>query len=187
MVPGQQQFMLQGEMEYLGQDYSLNAKAINPNLADGTGIYTLSYLQSLSPRLAFGNELIFQRMGGREPFETGLNLLAKLNGQDWIATATIQQFVALQLSYWQKVSEKVELGSELQILNAGPMRSEAITSVGAKFDYKQCIIRTQIDSMMKVSLLMEEKIFPGFSLLLSGELDHLKGTNKFGLGVNLEN
>lgn len=186
MVPSQQQFMLQSELEYLGADYSLNAKAINPNAADGTGIYTLSYLQSLTSRLALGAEVILQKMG-REPFDTGLNVVAKLNGKDWTATATLQQFVALQLSYWQRVSDKVELGSELQVLNAGPMRNEAITSVAAKFDYKQCTVRTQLDSQMKVALVMEEKIFPGFSLLISGELDHVKGTNRFGVGVNLEN
>ena len=178
--------MLQNELEYLGQDYSINAKAINPNAVDGTGIYTFSYLQSLSSRLALGSELILQKMG-REPFDIGYNFCGRLTGKDWTATATIQQLVALQLSYWQKVSEKVELGTELQILNAGPMRQESITSAAVKFDYKQCTIRAQVDSMAKVSLLFEEKIFPGFSLLLSGELDHLKGSNRFGIGVNLEN
>ena len=186
MIPSQQQLMLQSEVEYLGGDYSLNAKAINPNAADGTGIYTFSYLQSLTSGLAVGTELVLQKMG-REPFDTGLNLVARLNGANWIATATLQQFVALQISYWQRVSEKVELGSELQILNAGPMRNEAVASVAAKFDYKQCTLRAQVDSQAKVALVMEEKIFPGFSLLISGELDHLKGTNRFGVGVNLEN
>lgn len=185
-MPSQQQIMLQSEIDYLGPDYSINAKAINPNLADGTGIYTMSYLQSITSKLALGAETIFQKMG-REPFDTGLNLVGKLTGANWVATATLQQFVAVQVSYWQKVSDKVELGTELQLLNAGPMRREAITSVSAKFDYKQCCIRSQVDSAGKVGLFMEERIFPGFSLVLSGELDHLKGSNRFGLGVNLEN
>lgn len=187
MIPSQQQFMLQSELEYLGSDYSLNVKAINPSVVDGTGIFTASYLQSITKNLAVGVEGILQKMTARDPSEIGVNLVAKLTGSDWIATASLQQFVALQLSYWQKVSDKVELGSEIQILNAGGMRNEAITSVGAKFDYKQCTIRAQVDSQAKVALLMEEKIFPGFSLLISGELDHVKAANRFGVGVNLEN
>jgi mitochondrial import receptor subunit TOM40 len=187
MVPSQQQTMLQSEAEYTGQDFTLNAKAINPDAARATGIYTLSYLQSLSKQVAVGGEAVAQRMGSKDPVDYGLNAVARISGADWVATATMQQLVALQLSFWQRVSDKVELGSELQLLNAGQYRREAITSIAAKFDYKQCSIRVQADSQFKVALFMEERIFPGFSLLLSGELDHLKGTNRFGLGVNLEN
>lgn len=187
MVPSQQQVMLQSECEVTGQDWTFNAKAINPDLALRTGIVTASFLQGVSKRLAVGGEVILQRMGPRDPVDTGVNVVGKLSGSDWVATASLQQFVAMQMSFWQRVSDKVELGTELQILNAGSYRREAVTSVAAKFDYKQCCVRVQADSQMKVALFMEEKIFPGFSLLLSGELDHLKGQNRFGLGVNLEN
>ena len=53
--------MIQLEHDYLGRDYSLNLKALNPSPVDGSGIVIGSYLQSLTPRLALGAELLYQR------------------------------------------------------------------------------------------------------------------------------
>ena len=200
--------MLQNELDYNGNDYNLNVKAINPDLQDGSGIYTFSYLQSISKSLALGGEVIAQKTTN-DPVETGFNLVAKWSGGERtvpvqssfdsdpskdqpklqppsVFTVSIQQFVACQASYFHKVSEKIELAAEWQALLVGPRR-DAITSVGAKFDFKQACIRAQLDSQGKVQMLFEEKLFPGFSLLLSGELDHMKGTSRFGVGINLEN
>lgn len=197
--------MLQNELDYIGSDFSVNLKAINPDPQDFSGIYTVSYLQSVSETVAVGGECISQK-GAGESMETGFNLVARwaapavpVEAADSaleaaapklaspaVATLTIQQLVACQLSYFYRVSDKIELGAELQTLLVGP-RKDAITSVSAKFDYRQACIRTQLDSQGKVSLMYEEKLFPGFALLLSGELDHLRGSSRFGLGINLEN
>lgn len=202
----QQQSMLQNELEYNGADYSVNVKAINPDLQDGSGIYTASWLQSVSKSVAFGGELIAQKAALGEPVDTGVNLVARWAAppvalaigdgtkppgtpepkSPSIFTVTLQQFVACQASYFHRVSEKVELAAEWQALLVGPRR-DALTSVSAKFDYRQACIRTQLDSLGRVQLLYEERLFPGFSLLLSGELDHLKASGRFGVGINLEN
>lgn len=182
--PGQS--MLQTEVDYLGTDYSLNAKVINPDVASQTGIVTASYLQSLTKHLAVGAEVVGQRMNGKEPVETGFNVGAKYSTPKATITANLQQLAALQLSYFQKVSPNVELGSELQLLMVGASRSDALCTVSAKFDYKQALVRTQVDSAGKVGLLYEEKIYPGFSLLMAGEIDHAKATSRFGLGINME-
>lgn len=182
--PGQS--MLQTEADYQGKDYSLNLKAINPDAVSQTGIFTANYLQSLTKTVALGVEVIGQKMHPKEPIETGLNVGAKYTTPNSTTTLNLQQFAAMQASYFHRVSPSVELGTELQLLLIGP-RSDAMTTVAAKFDYKQACIRTQLDSTGKVGLLYEEKLFPGFSLLLAGEIDHVKGTSRFGLGVNMEN
>jgi mitochondrial import receptor subunit TOM40 len=206
-MANKQQNMLQNELDYVGSDYSINLKAINPDPQDATGIYTLSYLQSITKSLAFGGEFIAQK-GAGEPADTGLNLIArwsakpaqpisnqtektseKLTEQKTppaMFTLTLQQFVACQASYFHRVSDKIELAAEWQSLLIGPRR-DAITTVSAKFDYRQACIRTQLDSQGRVQLLFEERLFPGFSLLLSGELDHVRGSSRFGVGLNLEN
>lgn len=189
--------MLQSELDYLGSDYSVNLKAINPDPQDGSGIYTGSWLQSIGKGLAVGSEVIVQK-GPGEPVETGFNLVGRWQAPADTAaegavpkpqsmlTVTLQQLVACQATYYHRVSDRVELAAELQALLVGP-RKDAVTTVGAKFDYRQACIRTQLDSQGKVSLLFEERLFPGFSLLLSGELDHAKGGSRFGFGINLEN
>jgi mitochondrial import receptor subunit TOM40 len=182
--PGQS--MLQSELDYAGPDYSLNVKAINPDVAGQTGIVTGSFLQAVGKHLSLGAELIAQRMQPGEPTETGINIGGKYATDVSTTTVNVQQFAALQASYFHRVSDKVELGTELQLLLAGP-RSDAVTTVAAKFDYRQACIRTQLDSTGKVALLFEEKLFPGFSLLMAGEIDHAKASSRFGLGVNLEN
>lgn len=182
--PGQS--MLQTELDYLGPDYSLNAKVINPDVAGQTGILTASCMQSLTKNFSVGAEVVGQRMGAKEPVETGFNVGAKYATPTSIITANLQHMAALQLSYFQKVSPSVELGSELQLLMLGPTRSDALCTVSAKFDYKQALVRTQVDSAGKVALLYEEKIYPGFSLLLAGEIDHAKASSRFGLGINME-
>lgn len=177
--------MIQLETDYQGSDYALNTKLINPDPAAGTFIATGSWLQSLTKSFAVGAELVAQRMGAGEPVETGYNLGARYATPTDIATLSLQQLAAIQASYFHRVSPQVELGSELQMLFLGP-RADALCTVAAKFDYKQAAVRTQIDTAGKVGLLYEEKLYPGFSLLLAGEIDHLKGASRFGIGINIE-
>lgn len=180
--------MVQFEGDWIGKEgTSLNVKAINPNPFEGQGVFTGSVLQSLSQSVALGAEVIGQRVPDSPFMETGLNLAFRFtpNAKSTF-TATLQQFVALQTTFHHRVSEKVELATELQMLLVGP-RKDAVTSVSAKFDYRQATIRAQLDSAGRVGLVLEEKLFPGFALLLSGELDHVKSTSKFGVGITLEN
>ena len=184
--PGQS--MLQAECDWIGaRGSSLNFKAINPDPVTRSGILTASLLQSFSKTLAVGAEVITQRGADGSPAELGINLATRIAPSSKSTfTATLQQFVALQTTYHHRVSEKVELASELQMLLVGPRR-DAITSISAKFDYRQATIRAQLDSTGRVGLVMEEKLFPGFALLLSGEIDHVRGSNRFGIGISMEN
>lgn len=180
--------MIQIEGDWVGSGgTSLNFKAINPNPIDAYGIFTGSILQSLSKSLAIGGEFITQKVPDSSSLEHGINLGMKLKVTDASTlTATLQQFVALQTSYHHRVSEKVELATEMQMLLVGP-RKDAVTSVGAKFEYRQAVLRAQLDSTGRVGMVLEEKLFPGFSLLLSGEIDHVRSQSRFGVGITMEN
>lgn len=180
--------MVQFEGDWVGATgTSVNLKVINPNPTDGHGIFTFALLQSVSKNLALGGELILQKVPDSSEIEHGINLGLKLKPSEKSTfTATLQQFVALQTSYHHRVSEKVEIATEMQILLVGP-RKDAVTSVGAKFDYRQATLRSQIDSTGKVGMVLEEKLFPGFALLLSGEIDHVRSLSRFGIGISMEN
>lgn len=183
--PGQS--MIQGEFEYQGKDFYLDTKAINPDpLSNFSGIYTTSFLHSLGAGFCAGIEVIAQKMNQREPFETAISIGARRVGSNSITSLTLQQLVAIQLSYVHKVSGRLELGTDLQIMPIGPRR-DAIGTMAAKFDYRQALIRGQIDTLGRVGIVYEEKLFPGFSMLLSGEIDHIRGASRFGFGINLEN
>ncbi|KAJ2795513.1 translocase of outer mitochondrial membrane [Coemansia helicoidea] len=187
MTSNESQSMFQVEGEYSGSDYTANVKAINPSPVDGTGIYLANYLQSVTPKLGLGAELLYQ-----SPIpalqETSISFAARYQpSEDRAWVAQTQGINMLTASYWRKISEKCEAAAELQMINVPSQgRREASCSVGVKYDFAASTVRAMADSMGKVSMLLEEKIAPGFSFLISGELDHLKGENKFGVGLNLE-
>lgn len=182
--PGQS--MVQVELDLAGPTSNVNVRLINPDPASQTGIFTGSLMQSLAKNWSAGAELIAQKMQPQEPCEVGHSLALKHTTPKAIFTASLQQMTAVQLSYFHRVTEQVELGTEMQLLAMGP-RSDALTTVAAKFDYKQACVRAQVDTAGKVGMLYEERLMPGFSLTMAAELDHLKGGSRVGLGINLEN
>ncbi|KAJ1309480.1 hypothetical protein OPQ81_006255 [Rhizoctonia solani] len=200
------QSMLQLEQDYQGQDFSLNFKAINPSPIDGTGIYVGSLLQSVTPRLALGFETVHQRVGPgmaesmtsyllrwTSPPSTTSSLSSAAGAAapgshepgKWIATAHLQAPGILQATYWQRLSEKVDVGADLQMIIA-PGRRDAIATVGAKWDLRMSTMRAQIDSTGKVAALLEQRFAPTFAFLVGGEIDHVKNQSKVGVGIMLE-
>ncbi|KAJ1647902.1 translocase of outer mitochondrial membrane [Coemansia erecta] len=187
LMANDSQSMIQLEGEYTGSDYTANIKAINPSMVDGTGIYLANYLQSITPKFSIGSELLYQCPMPKVQ-ETSISFAMRYQpsaDRAWVAQT--QGTNILTTSYWRKVSEKCEAGAELQVINVPSQgRREANCSVGVKYDFAMATFRAMADNFGKVQMLLEEKIAPGFSFLLSGELDHLKGENKFGIGINLE-
>ncbi|KAH6918557.1 mitochondrial import receptor subunit tom40, partial [Coprinopsis sp. MPI-PUGE-AT-0042] len=178
--------MIHMEHEYQGTDFTLNAKAINPWPTDLTGMYIGSYLQSFTKNLALGVEALYQRPTPDES-DVATSWLMKYTGSDknWIATAQVQPSGMCQTTYWQKLSDKVEVAADLQFV-ATPTRRDAIATLGAKYDLRLASFKAQVDSTGKVSALLEQRFTPAFSFLVAGEIDHLKNAAKVGVGVMIE-
>ncbi|RDX56553.1 mitochondrial import receptor subunit tom40 [Polyporus arcularius HHB13444] len=183
-TPGQS--VLQVEHDFSGSDYTLNAKAVNPSPSDLTGIYMGSYLQSLTKNLALGVEGILQRQTP-DMSEIATAYLAKYTSTDksWIATAQLQGAGILQATYWQKLSDKVDVAADLQVV-AAPGRRDALATLAARYELRMASFRAQLDSTGKVSAFLEQKFAPTFSFLVSGEIDHFKNAAKVGVGVMIE-
>jgi mitochondrial import receptor subunit TOM40 len=186
--------MLQLEGDYLGPDYTLNFKALNPDVTNLSGIFTAAYIQSITKNLALGVEGVIQRSplpamrSSPSPVMTdaGLGYIAKYQWGPGLLTLHLQNMMALHACYFHKVNEIVELGSELQYMFAGP-QTETIASMGCKLDYRQSTLRAQLDSIGRISLFLEERLFGRVSFLISGEIDHAKGRSRFGVGLSMEN
>jgi len=165
--------MIQIEQEYQGSDFTFSAKAINPSPADLSGIYYASYLQSVTKNIALGIESVTQRQGPDS--ESNNSLLAKFTSSDkkWIATGQIQPSGILAATYWQKLSERVEVAADLQLI-ATPARRDAIATLGAKYDLRGASFKAQVDNTGKVSALLEQRFAPTFSFIVAGEIDHPK-------------
>jgi mitochondrial import receptor subunit TOM40 len=167
--------MIQLEQDYQGLDYSANLKAINPSPADLTGVYVGNYLQSVTQNLAVGVESLWQRPAPGLS-ELSHSLLAKYTSSDksWIATAQVQPATGIvQATYYHKLSEKVDVAADLQLM-AQPTRRDALATLGAKWDLRMATFRAQVDSSGKVAVLLEQRFAPTFAFLVAGEIDHFK-------------
>ncbi|KAG9299644.1 hypothetical protein G9A89_020815 [Geosiphon pyriformis] len=176
--------LLQLEQDYQGPDFSINFKTLNPSPVESSGIFIFSYLQSITKKLALGTELVYQRPS-QEVEETNKSLVAKYSSSDYIATLQWNSVGTLIASYYQKINEKVDFGTELQII-AAQGRREAMCTFGGKFDFRAATFRGQVDTSGRVSVVLEEKIAPGFSFIITGDIEHSKSTSRFGVGFQLE-
>lgn len=186
IAPGAGQGMLQIDNDITGKDFSASIKSINPSYIEGglTGIFVGSYLQSLTPRLAVGFEAMWQRAGLNAGPETILSYCGKYRGSDWIAVAQLQAQGGLNTSYWRRLADKLEAGVDLNLqiapsmnggsLMGGGLRKEAMTTMGAKYDFKTATFRAQLDSTGKLSCLLEKRVLPPVQIAFAGEMDHVK-------------
>ena len=185
LAPGAGSAMVQIDNDVTGKDFSASLKSINPSYIEGglTGIFVGSYLQALTPGLAVGFEAMWQRAALNAGPETVLSYCAKYKGSDWIASATLHAQGGLNTSFWRRITERVEAGADLNLQVApgvggglmGPgSRKEAITTLGAKYDFRASTFRGQLDSTGKLSCLLERRILPTVQLTFAGEMDHVK-------------
>lgn len=192
--------MVQIEHDHLGPHYALSLKSINPGLLDATGIHFVSLLHSVSPRLSLGFESIIQHPQP-QILETSTSYVAKLTslpnplaaltqqpGQapasipfspSWIATGQLQPSGNVQATYYHRLSDKVDVALDFQTIfqpasMMGPAKREALTTLGAKYDFRLATVRAQVDSNWKVGMLLEQRFTPLFAFLVSGEIDHAK-------------
>ena len=179
--------MLQVENDYNGKDFTASIKTLNPSFLDGglTGIFVGSYLQSVTPSLAVGLEAIWQRTALNAGPDTALSYCAKYKGADWIASAQLQAQGAISTSYWRRLTEKVEVGADLNLqfqpgmgglggLLGSGVRKEGTTTFGAKYDFRASTFRAQVDSTGRLSCLLEKRVLPFVQLTFAGELDQFK-------------
>lgn len=192
--------MVQLEQDFQGSDYSINFKALNPSLLDGTftGIGVGSYLQSLTSKLAVGLETVYQAQSISHPPDAAMSFVGRYASDDWIATAQLQAQGSLNATFYRRVTDKVEAGIETSIgiqspqaLMAGPGAPQGptisgTTTIGAKYEFRQSVFRGQIDSNGKVACLLERRILPVISVVFAGEIDHAKSAARLGLGLQME-
>lgn len=193
--------MFQFEHDFQGPDFSLNFKTLNPSILDGTftGIGVVSFLQSISSKLALGLETVYSAQQASHPPDAALSLVGRYVSSDWIATAQLQAQGAINATFYRKVTDHVEAGIEASIGLANPQAAmlaggaapagpsiEGTTTMGAKYEFRQSVFRGQIDSNGKVACLLERRVLPVISVLFAGEIDHAKSAARVGLGIQLE-
>lgn len=174
------QDMAQFEHEYTGTDFTATLKALNPSCLEGglTGIFIGQYLQSVTPKLALGLEAVWQRAGLTQGPDTAVSYVGRYKSDNFIASAQLQAQGALNASYWQRLSDKVQAGVDMTLsvspaaaMMGGPTK-EGITTFGAKYDFRMSTFRAQIDSKGKLSCLLEKRLAAPVMMTFAADVDH---------------
>ena len=186
IAPGQGQTMVQIDNEYTGSDFSASVKAISPSILEGdlTGIFIGSYLQSVTPTVALGVEGVYQRAGVNSRPETAMSYCGRYKGKDWLASAQYLAQGSVNVSYWKRLTERVEAGVDCSLQFApglgvngglfGNVQREGTTTVGVKYDFRASTYRAQVDSAGKIGVVLEKRVAAPVMLTFAGEIDQVK-------------
>ncbi|XP_062321630.1 mitochondrial import receptor subunit TOM40 homolog [Osmerus eperlanus] len=170
----------QCDMEYRGEDFTSAVTLGNPDVLVGSGILVAHYLQSLTPALALGGELVYHRRPGEEGAVT--SLVGRYTGNNYVATLTLGGAGA-HATYYHKANDQLQVGVEFE---ASTRTQETSASFGYQLDLQKANLQFKgtVDSNWVVGATLEKKLVPlPLSLALGAFLNHRK--NKFQCGFNV--
>ncbi|XP_025933222.1 mitochondrial import receptor subunit TOM40 homolog [Apteryx rowi] len=166
--------------EYRGADFTAAVTLGNPDVLVGSGILVAHYLQSVTPALALGGELVYHRRPGEEG--TVVSLAGKYTAPNWIGTLTVGQAGA-HATYYHKANEQLQVGVEFE---ASTRMQDTSVSFGYQLDLPKAnlLFRGSVDSNWVVGAVLEKKLPPlPLTLAMGAFLNHRK--NKFQCGFGL--
>ncbi|XP_068431639.1 mitochondrial import receptor subunit TOM40B [Clinocottus analis] len=172
----------QGDAEIKGEDFTATVTLANPDVLVGSGIVVTHYLQSITPALALGGELVYHRRPGEEG--TVVSLVGRYTGSNYIATLTLGSAGA-HASYYHKANEQLQLGVEYE---ASTRMQDTSVSFGYQLDVPKAnlLFKGSVDSNWVVGATLEKKLLPlPLSLVLCTFLNHQKNKFQCGFGVTI--
>ncbi|XP_026156952.1 mitochondrial import receptor subunit TOM40B [Mastacembelus armatus] len=177
----QQKFVnWQGDAEFRGEDFTATITLGNPDVLAGSGVVVTHYLQSITPALALGGELVYHRRPGEEG--TVMSLVGRYTGSNYIATLTLGSAGA-HASYYHKASDELQVGVEFE---ASTRMQDTSVSFGYQLDVPKANLQFKgsLDSNWIVGATLEKKLLPlPLSLVLCAFLNHRKNKFQCGFGV----
>ncbi|XP_018587663.1 mitochondrial import receptor subunit TOM40 homolog [Scleropages formosus] len=179
----QQKFVnWQCDAEYRGQDFTTTVTLGNPDLLVGSGILVAHYLQSITPSLALGGELVYHRRPGEEG--SVMSLVGRYTGNNFIATLTVGGAGA-HASYYHKANDQLQVGVEFE---ASTRMQDTSVSFGYQLDLPKAnlLFKGSLDSNWVVGATLEKKLVPlPLSLALGAFLNHRKNKFQCGFGITI--
>ncbi|XP_061738712.1 mitochondrial import receptor subunit TOM40B [Nerophis ophidion] len=172
----------QGDAEFKGKDFTATVTLGNPDMLVGSGVVVTHYLQSISPALALGGELVYHRRPSEEGAVT--SLVGRYTGTNYIATLTLGSAGA-HASYYHKANEQLQLGVEFE---ASASMQDTSVSFGYQLDVPKANLQFKgsVDTNWVVGATLEKKLLPlPLSLVLSSFLNHNKNKFQCGFGVTI--
>ncbi|XP_069584922.1 mitochondrial import receptor subunit TOM40B [Ranitomeya imitator] len=170
----------QVDVEYRGDDCTGTLTLGNPDILNESVILVTHFLQSITPRLVLGGELVYhQRMAEEGAI---LTLAGKYSAQDWVATLNIG-YGGAHASYYHRANEQIRLGVEFE---ANTRLQETSFAFGYHLDVPKAnmVFKGTVDSSWCVGGVLEKRLPPlPLTLALGAFMNHWK--NKFHCGFSI--
>lgn len=174
---------VQMSSDYRADTYTVSLTLGNPDIINNSGVAVLHYLQSVTPSLALGGELVYQKA----PTIPGGSLaVLSAAGIYTMGESTISGSLSMggcHLCFHQKASDQVQVGVELEV---NTRLSECVTTIGYQVDLPKAdlVFKGSVDSNWNVGAVLEKKLQPlPFSFALSGVINHNKAMFRLGCGL----
>eukprot|EP00056_Hartaetosiga_gracilis_P007316 m.106744 g.106744 ORF g.106744 m.106744 type:complete len:293 (+) comp12681_c1_seq2:64-942(+) len=168
------------ENEFSGSDFTASLKAINVNPARSTGMWSLSYFQSVTPSLALGSEFQYQHSSQGEG--SVIQVGGRYAGDQWVGSLLLNTGLNLNATYVHKISPSIVAGCDF---DANLIQGSVRSSVAAQYNFQSSAYRAQITSGGSVAGYFEKQLAPAFNLVLSVVLNHAKKDAYAGIGLNI--
>uniref|UniRef100_UPI00358EB400 mitochondrial import receptor subunit TOM40 homolog isoform X5 n=1 Tax=Myxine glutinosa TaxID=7769 RepID=UPI00358EB400 len=157
----------QGTLEKRGRDHTISLTVGNPNVIEGTGVAVLHFLQTISPCLSLGGEMVYHRQGNSEgAFVTAA---ARYSGQDCVAAMNIGHG-GFHASYFHQATSQfaVELSANMR-----SHKSCVSAAYQLKLPWQNALFRGCVDSAGGVGSVLEKRLRPlPVTLSLGAFLNH---------------
>ncbi|KAA0703285.1 Mitochondrial import receptor subunit TOM40 -like protein [Triplophysa tibetana] len=101
----------QCDAEYRADNFTAAITLGNPDVLVGSGILVAHYLQSLTPSLVLGGELVYHKRPGEEGTVT--SFVGRYTGSNYVATLTVGGAGA-HASYYHKANDQLQIGVEFE-------------------------------------------------------------------------
>lgn len=178
--------MGQFSTDFKGEDYTTSLTLVNPNIVNKSGISVLQYLQSVTPRLDLGGEMVYQQGPG---VPAGKMAMLSLSGrykspdETYTISGTCSSSRA-NVCYFHRGMENLSFGVEVET----DFREGSSTGTfGYQYDLPKgnLSFKGSVDSNWTVGGVLEKKLLPlPFTFLLSAHVQHGKKPDyRFGCGL----
>ena len=174
--PGPQENMGHLDVNFKGSDWTGGLKFA------GGGFYNGSYMQSITPTLAVGAEYFWMS----ERLRSGYGVAVRKTGEtpfgDYVLATQLASTGIANIAYQQKVSSKASYAADLTY---NYENRNTVCEVGYDYQFRTTRIRGQMDINGTAKACVEEKLSPGLTLSLCGEINHGIKDYKFGFGLQI--
>ncbi|CAF1087919.1 unnamed protein product [Brachionus calyciflorus] len=172
--------------DYKGRDYTASITAANTDIISNSGIVIGHYLQRVSKRLDLGCELLVQY--GKNVPNNRMALYSigwRYFGNDWQFSGVVNPLGSMHLCYYHQSKSPIQFGVELES-NLRTMDSTSTFCYQVDLAKANMTFKGMVDSNWQTGAVLEKRLLPlPFTFVLSGFLNHVKSSYKFGIGFTI--